>query len=259
MDTRQYWESRLGSNSGLEGVGYLSLGPQYNEWLYRVRRKVFLREIKKLTTLGIATAEVLDVGSGTGFWIERWKEAGARSIIASDLTSVAVDRLRAKFADCKVVQFDVTAQQPLNQRFDIISAFDVLFHVIEEDAYDRAIANISRMLKSGGLFLYSDNFVKDGNVRAAHQVSRSLQRITSVLESNRFRVLRRLPMFVIMNAPVDASSIVPSFIWRAAMRPLQIWQSLGHVYGALLYPLELTLTSIAQESPTTELMICEKI
>ena len=44
--------------------------------------------------------------------------------------------------------------------FDAVSAFDVLFHIVDDAAYGRAFQNIASLLKPGGWFLWSDNFLK---------------------------------------------------------------------------------------------------
>ena len=76
VPSRVFWEQRLGEDWTLSGVGYQALGRPFNTWMYRVRRSVFLREVSALK-LPLQTARVLDVGSGTGFYVRRWQELGA--------------------------------------------------------------------------------------------------------------------------------------------------------------------------------------
>jgi hypothetical protein len=57
---------------------------------------------------------------------------------------------------------------------------------------------------------------------------------------------------------VDTSTSWPFKFWRLAMLPVSALPPLGRIYGALLYPLELQLTRFLRESPTTEMMICQK-
>jgi SAM-dependent methyltransferase len=91
-ELRVFWERRLGSDWTESGVGYHALGRAFNSWMYLVLRAVFAREVAGLD-VG-AASRVLDIGSGTGFYIERWRDAGARRIVGCDLTDAAVDRLR---------------------------------------------------------------------------------------------------------------------------------------------------------------------
>jgi hypothetical protein len=77
FDNREYWEDRLRRHYSLAGVGYLRLGRRFNEWMYRVRGAVFDRMLDDLAGKAgrgarWSGANVLDVGSGTGFYVERW-------------------------------------------------------------------------------------------------------------------------------------------------------------------------------------------
>jgi SAM-dependent methyltransferase len=257
---KSYWEDRLAGNWGLHGVGYLGQGVRYNKWLYAVRREVFLRHLPSLS-LKLPEASVLDIGSGTGFWLEQWKSLGVGSLQGSDITAVAVERLQKAFADIGITQLDIAGDiGPLHwsQSFDVVSAFDVLFHITDDRSFQRAIENISGVLKPGGYFLFSDNFVHGAARRSDHQVSRSLGETEGIVIKSGFRIVRRTPMFVLMNAPIDSTSRWAMLAWRAFLSPVRLAPLLGSVYGAMLYPLELALTRLLDESPTTEMMICQK-
>jgi predicted TPR repeat methyltransferase len=206
-------------------------------------------------------SDVLDVGSGTGFWIDAWKALGVHSITGSDVTQVAVDHLQLAHPDSRFTKLDISgsleAQHP-GGPYDIISAFDVLFHITSDARFADAIGNISRLLSPRGYFIFSDNFLHGHGIRGDHQVSRSLQEISEVVTDAGFQIIRRVPMFILMNAPVDTSAPWPFKFWRLAMLPVRAVPLLGSIYGALLYPLELQLTRFLRESPTTEMMICRK-
>ena len=93
-------------------------------------------------------ARVLDVGSGTGFYVALWRELGVRPVTGSDITAKAVGKLRAAFPDDEFVRFDVGGEElPLPESsFDLISAFDVLFHVTDDARFRRALHNLSTLL-----------------------------------------------------------------------------------------------------------------
>ena len=256
-----YWEGRLATNWGLQGVGYLGHGKRYNNWLYAVRQEILRRHLRDFP-IKLSEANVLDIGSGTGFWLEQWKSLGVRSLKGTDLTAVAVERLKRTFADVDVTQLDIAENLEglsWSESFDVVSAFDVLFHITDDDRFRKAVENISQVLKAGGYFLFSDNFVHGATRRSDHQVSRSLEVIEGIVEQCGLRIVRRAPMFFLMNAPIDTSSRWPMLAWRAFLAPVHFVPWLGSVYGAVLYPLDLALTRLVSESPTTEMMICQKI
>ena len=94
--------------------------------------------------------------------------------------------------------------------------------------------------------------------RSDHQVSRSLEEIEGIVMESELRIVRRVPMFMLMNAPIDCSSRWPMLAWRAFFAPVHFVPFLGSIYGAVLYQIDMTLTRLMSESPTTEFMICQK-
>jgi len=260
LSPREYWETRLRQHWDLHGVGFAGYGLSYNQWLYRVRRRVFLSCVRALP-LDLPQSKVLDVGSGTGFYVTSWKSLAVRSVTASDFTTVAVQRLQTAHPDVVSVQLDIggsLGSQGFAGAFDAITAFDVLFHIVDDERFRAAIFNISSLCRSAGYFLFSDNFLHGRTVRTPHQVHRSLENITAALKEAGFAIVKRAPMFFAMNAPVDTRRAWPLLLWRAFMLPARLVPVLGSVYGAVLYPVELCLTALFRESPTTEIMVCRK-
>ena len=267
FDNKRYWETRLREHYSLAGVGYLRLGRQYNEWMYRIRGEVFDRTAER-----IAKSEerrgwrVLDVGAGTGFYVDRWLRMGA-AVTGLDLTEVAVRELSRCFPAVNFVQADIGGPLgggPLGEvllppgSFNAVSAFDVLFHIVDDTAYARAFHNIAALLRPGGSFLWSDNFLRHPTERVAHQVSRSLGESTAAVEAAGFEVIERVPMFVLMNYPADTTSKLARWGWTAMVAPATLAEPIGWAVGALLYPLEKALVERLKESPSTEIMVCRK-
>jgi SAM-dependent methyltransferase len=259
FDPQRYWEDRLAADFSLHGVGYRGLGLRYNEWLYRVRGVVFGR-VRRSLPADLSTARILDVGSGTGFYVDRWRHAGAGQVTASDLTAVACEQLRRRFPGVDVRQVDIgeSVEAFPAGSFDVISAFDVLFHIVDEERYQRAIRSIATWLRPGGSLLCSDNFLHGPVRRGPHQVSRLGADIEQSLLANGLEIVDRRPMFVVMNAPVDSVSPWRWRIWSWIERAVRTGERVGAIVGALLFPLELLLTAASGEGPSTEVVVCRK-
>lgn len=261
LNSKDYWEGRLKENFGLHGTGFQGLGRRYNEYMYKVRRRVFVQRIRKLN-IDYANVNVLDIGSGTGFYVRLWKDLGVIKITGTDITMVAVENLRSMYPSNEFLQLDIgdeVGYKTLQNKFDIISAFDVLFHIVDDSRYNNAIKNIFSLLKPGGLFIFSDNFLHQDSLRSARQVSRSLSVIQKALRENNFEVILRRPMFVLMNAPVDTNRSVLRLMWRTITSLVRHSDRMAYLVGNVLYPLELLLVSVITESPSTEMMICKSV
>ena len=252
-----YWESRLSANWGLHGVGYLGLNA-WNNWIYRVKASVFDRAIRSLDLKKGFTA--LDIGCGTGFFIDRWLRLGATNLTGMDLTEVAVTRLRSAFPSVRFVQGDVseTASQP-GESLDAISMIDVLFHIVDQDRYAAALRNIHRMLRPNGHFVFSEFFLHGQPSIGRHHVSRTLADIKAALGKAGFSIISRKPMHVLMNQPLDTRTELPKAVWDRFTNALEGHEWLGTAAGAFLYPIDSALVRILRESPTTEIMVCRKI
>ncbi len=267
----EYWEQRLRENYSLAGVGYLRLGRRYNEWMYRIRGEVFDRVLAEIADgqwgswgggrEGWGGADVIDVGAGTGFYMERWIRWRA-NVIGMDFTETAVDGLSQRFPGARVLRADIGGVLegiPLRPgSFHAVSAFDVLFHIMDDASYARAFVNIAALLRRGGWLLWSDNFVHHRAHRVAHQVSRSYDESVRRVEQAGFEILGRVPMFVIMNYPADTRWRMLRWAWTAMVSPAMLAEPLGWIVGKALYPIERRLVRRVEESPTTELMICRK-
>ena len=256
-DRRAYWEQRLRGEFSLDGVGYAGLGTGFNRQMYRVRRHGFLRLLRPFVA---GSFEVLDVGSGTGFYIDRWQELAAARITGSDVTETAVSELSRRYPAHRFVRMDIGAEElPLpDASFDFVSAIDVLFHIVDDDAHARAIRNLARLVRPGGRVIVSENLYRVPPKPAAHQVGRSEGEILRRLQGAGLTLERRAPMFVLMNTPVRSDSRAHRAAWRRIVSTVKRWPALGTPLGAALYPIEAALVDRVSEAPSTEFLLCRR-
>src|SRR5262249_24831141 len=148
------------SNVGFAAVGFGVLGTQFNSWMYRVRRRVLRRAVRR-ASIQVRGASVLDVGTGTGFYVREWKRLGATDITGIDVSAAAVSRLRGAIPEARFLEADVADPVPdtLAGPFDLVSAFDVLFHIVDDARFGSAIENLGRLTRPGGHLVLSENFV----------------------------------------------------------------------------------------------------
>jgi SAM-dependent methyltransferase len=194
--------------------------------------------------------------------VDRWLALGAE-VTGLDLTDVAVRELSSYFPSARFVRGDIggpLGELPLGPgSFDGVSAFDVLFHIVDDAQYARAFSNIAALLKPGGWFLWSDNFLRHDAERVSHQVSRPLTESVRLVEAAGFEIVDRAPMFVMMNYPADTTVRLARWAWTAMVAPAMLGEPFGWALGAALYPFERVLVRALKESPSTELMVCRRV
>ena len=259
-DLRAYWEDRLQAGPSLETVGWLGLGRGFNTWMYRVRAYLFVARVRRmLRRLGLdpARMRVLDVGSGSGFYVDLWRRIGVRDISGCDLTQASVSLLQRRYPHASFKQADIgDAIVPFEENaFDAVSCMDVLFHIVEDERYDRAMRNCGRLLRAGGLFIFTDNCLHAQERRGVHQVSRTLAQVETAAAAASLTVLERKPVFVLMNTPVDSTNRAHVAFWNALQRVARR-PAAGVLLGMLLFLLEMLLASSLREGPSTEMLIC---
>jgi 2-polyprenyl-3-methyl-5-hydroxy-6-metoxy-1,4-benzoquinol methylase len=93
----------------------------------------------------------LEIGCGTGDFIQQIVENGNLEITGSEIYLQGLVYARKNLPGVDFIQFDVT-RGDIGERFDLIVAFDVIEH-IERDA--AAISNINTMLQQGGTLIAS--------------------------------------------------------------------------------------------------------
>ena len=257
FDPAAYWEKRLARRGSVKTTGLSHLSLSFNRWIYLLRRTIFKRALAD-TTVRTAGCRVLDVGSGGGFYIRQWNKAGVDDVTGVDISPSAVRRLRTRFPDTWFEVADAAdGLRHVGEGFDAVSMFDVVYHVMDDARYRAVFAGIYDVLAPGGWFLFSENFIHAPSRHGRHFVARSIEETQSAVTDAGFEIVRRLPMFVLMNIPVDSRHAWQPALWRK-ITPLLKHERGGMLIGAALYPVDRLLTKVLSESPTTEVMVCRK-
>ena len=98
---------------------------------------------------------------------------GSRTDLAVFDSYYACEYLGGKFPEYEFIADDATNKDIwTDDEYDVISAFDVLFHIVDDEKYIRLLRLISESLKHGGYFLFTESFGRTER-RQFHYVSRN--------------------------------------------------------------------------------------
>lgn len=195
-DPKSYWEKRLTSSFNLQGVGHISFSPNYNSWLYRKKRVCIESALSSVSLRG---KDVLDIGCGTGFFVDWYLMSGA-NVQGVDITEISIQELRRRHNAEFITQDISAADFQLSKTFDVVNMWDVIYHIVDPISFDRAMDNISRLVKPGGLFLFTDWFGAPSDVRVADHVQiRSLNTYRQVLPDKGFELVSLHPLYSVLN------------------------------------------------------------
>jgi SAM-dependent methyltransferase len=110
-------------------------------------------------TLG-AQSHILDMGCGTGLSTRHLISRG-HSVVATDISDVALTRLRSNVPDVETKVLDFTLGLPWEEEtFDHVIA-DLCLHYFDLDTTMRVVGDIARVLKRNGFLLARVNSIKD--------------------------------------------------------------------------------------------------
>lgn len=193
-DPREFWDRRLSEHFDLRGTGETGLSLKYNQACYALRRSVLDRALREA---GVDPRErrVLDVGCGSGFFTHYYLGRGAR-VTGIDIAPTSVERLRARHPGARFVLGDVS-DTPLGERFDVVNAFDVLYHITDDAKWKVAVRHLGAAVEPGGVLLLTDTFADLGG--ASHNKARSRARYRALLEPAGLEIGPVYPTHVLLN------------------------------------------------------------
>ncbi|MGC8894337.1 MAG: class I SAM-dependent methyltransferase [candidate division WOR-3 bacterium] len=151
----EYWRERLGRGLDLRATGLLKGSASSNLYYYRLKEVVLSRTINKVG-FNPTGKNVLDVGSGTGYWVNYFLSRGA-NVSGVDIVPEAVEALRVNFPEASFWVGDISHWQPSGE-YELVNAFDVLYHITDDGDWARAVRGLWEALVSGGLLLFTDVF-----------------------------------------------------------------------------------------------------
>jgi SAM-dependent methyltransferase len=193
---KRYWEERLTKSFNLRGVGHIGFTRSYNAWLYRRKQRCLRKCFRDAPIQGI---DVLDVGCGTGFFVQWYLQHGA-NVVGIDITEVSVNELRQKCRGEFFTQDIASPDYKPYRRFDVVNMWDVMYHIVEPSSFHQALDNISKSVKQGGRFIFTDWFGASDDIRIAdHVQARCLGTYQRALGERGFELAQIYPLFNWLN------------------------------------------------------------
>jgi len=199
FNAKDYWNKRLDEQFSLKGVGYITFSQFYNKWLYK-RKEKSLEKIFAKYMPDLQNKKVLDIGCGTGFFVERYVNKGAK-ISGIDITTKSINELSKRFPQGKFHLLDLgDSNSVLDEKFDVINMWDVMYHIVDNESFSQACKNIAAMSAPGAYFLVTDFLGAENERRPApHVAFRDLKKYEDVLLAEGYRLVQIVPLYRFLN------------------------------------------------------------
>ena len=212
---REFWQDRLSAQFDLRGTGHPGLSAAYNARCYDLRAYVLDRTLAR-HEVPVAGHRVLDAGCGTGFFVEHFLARGA-FVTGVDLTDVSARELSRRFPEARFEVGDLSEWRP-RATYDVVSCFDVLFHIVDDERWDRALTNLTDAVAPGGYFVFTEAFHRRPRVGdAAHNVARGWDAYRPALHARGLSILEDAPTHHLLNSelgPFRFLNRFPDFLYR---------------------------------------------
>ena len=208
---QEFWQRRLSGQFDLRGSGETALSLAYNRACYRLRAEVLAAALRD-HGFDPKGKQVLDVGCGTGFFTAFYLERGAR-VTGLDIAPIAIETLRARHPGSRFILADV-GEQPIEGRFDLINAMDVLYHITDDARWESAVTHLAQAVGEGGLLVVSDAFSEMEGL-AEHNRMRPLARYRKLLNGAGLQMAGLHPTHVLLNrdlGPLRFLNRVPALL-----------------------------------------------
>jgi SAM-dependent methyltransferase len=240
-DPDEYW-SGLHARGGLVAVGQSGMPINFNRWLYSGTARRMDEFVRRHD---LRPNNVLDVGAGTGYWVEWWTNRGVRDVDGCDLVPVAVERLRERFPG-RFEVLDLGASAP-SGTYDLVNVLNVLLHITDERRFRAGLTNLAAAVRPGGYLLMVEP-IQDGRGYRATYPSGSSSRARSAQAYIRPLMDAGLQYVALEGATVIGADPVESrnrhtfdgwrAIWRLLKLPPRLWPRAGGFSGWLVWKLD---------------------
>lgn len=220
-----YWES-LHRRGDLSAVGQSGLPATLNQWLYRIHQ----RNLNALIdAFRVRPRTVFEIGAGTGVFVQYWRGRGAERIDGCDLVPSVVDRLNVDHGDTgRFIQADVAEPipAPLSDGYDVVSCMNVLLHITDDALFERAVANISRLVASGGWLVLTEPVLYNAEFEVPPRPdlssrARPLALYRGPAEASGLQLVEVRASTALGNNPIEARNRLRYWGWRA------LWAAVG--------------------------------
>lgn len=214
-DPASYW-GRLHERHDLSAVGQSGLPPQINAWLYRSLARTLRGFLARHGVTRPAPATAFDIGVGTGYWVRFWRSLGVEVVDGCDLVPEAVELVRAETSAAGAKGTYTTADIGVEGglpagSYGAVSCMNVLLHLTDDDAFDRALAAIAGLVGPGGVLVLAEPMLIDAAWERPHDPSlhsraRSVARYRRPLEVAGLVLEDLRAGTVLANNPLEAGS-----------------------------------------------------
>src|SRR5438876_555004 len=248
-ENEKYWSTLHKTLSGqLAAVGYHTLGEGFNLVTYRIRLNA-LKRLLRTVACGHSPRDLLENAVGVGAYSTVWAGLGISRWVGTDISYEAVQLMRIRSPHGTFIHVDLASSEYISKvqgSFELVTAIDILYHFLDDVAFEQALENIAAKVKPSGFLIVSDVFAPNRSQTAAHVVRRPLAHYEAVLLKHGLKIVGREPVFGFLGDPLRERGVTSKLLfccWRLLQKtirstPALLRNPVGYGLAFLLWPLD---------------------
>ena len=157
------------------------------------------------------------MGTGIGYWVRFWRSMGIARVDGCDLVPTAVDAAskaaREVGAEGDYVVANLAVPRcPPGRTYGLVSCFNVLLHLVDDDAFSVALGNVAGLVADGGYLVLAEPILLDPSFErpcdpARASRARPLDAYRDGLVAAGLELVALEPATVLANNPKEARSV----------------------------------------------------
>ena len=212
FDDKNYWKARHVGSANLKASGIKSIKVKSNEYVYKMLADQYLKLLHGMEISGVKS--VIDCGFGDGYFLDFFeKNFPDLDVHGVDISPAAKDKVKFKKKDNLYIG-DLTKFQS-DKKFDIVHCFDVLYHVLSDDDYEKSLTNIAK-LSQKYVILHERFFDKAPAISAKHVRMRRSDYTNQILNSHGFYLIKEIPshFFAMRFLTYRLNNLTPGLLYK---------------------------------------------
>jgi SAM-dependent methyltransferase len=184
-ETIDYWDERHRLRGDFRSGGDMTFDEPTNRMFYVHRLGMLLDAIGHQASV-VAPRFILDAGCGKG-WFSRQLARFGHHVDAIDESERALLHCRERGGGVRYHRSSL-ADWSSPWLYDVVAAIDVMFHILDQDEWQRSVINLASLVRMAGQLILSDWGESGERVYGDYQVVRGPDRYLSLASACRLRL-----------------------------------------------------------------------
>lgn len=169
-----FWDQRHRDGGDLRSGGDMSFGDAANEVFYALRL-AWLAELAGVDAAPEAPRVMLDAGCGKGYFARAMGRFGHR-VDGIDASPFAIETCRELGGPNESYALSTLSEWAPPHLYDVVYCVDVVFHIMDDDAWAASVHNIASLVRLGGRLIIVDHGADEDRVWGNYQKTRARSR-----------------------------------------------------------------------------------